>query len=109
MKYTAVMDKIVATEIKVEIVSEGGLILPDSVQDSLPQIMCEVISVGNAVSFTINPGDRFFTHKNSGQIIAPNGDVDNLIRIYNEAEIYCIVKDDVICSCGEGDGCSDCP
>ena len=91
MKLRAVMDKIVALEVKVEVKSAGGLILPDSVKDGLPQVMCEVLSVGEAVSYDLKPGDRFFTHKNSGQVIAPDGDVDNLIRVFNEAEVYCIV------------------
>jgi len=108
MKLIAVNDKIVAIQIKEEIKTEGGIILmEESTNNALPQVLCEVVSVGDEVPFDLKQGDRFYTHANSGQVIAMGRKPEDWYKVFTYQEIFCLVEED--CDCGPGDACDGCP
>ena len=91
MKLQACNDKIVAKEIEQEMKTEGGIVLMESTTKSVfPQIKCEVISVGPDVK-SVKEGDVFYTHIQSGQMIAVTK--DEFYRVYNDTEIYCVIEE----------------
>jgi|GEM_PF-1402651 len=89
MKFVkAVKDKIVVEKIMQDTVTEGGIIIPVSV-DKDPQSFGKVISVGEEIT-TIQPGDIVVFHKNFGMDIMIDRRIMRVL-VYNE--IFGILED----------------
>jgi co-chaperonin GroES (HSP10) len=85
----AVGDNVIGKEIAESKVTEGGIIMPETVQKQLPQKNCEIISVGELVTADIQPGDLAVCHTQAGQAMF----YDNQIYLVLKApEIYGILN-----------------
>ena len=85
--YTAIMDKLVCTEIEIESEQEFIIIRPEST--AKPQVFLKVMSVGDDVK-NVKVGDIVAVHNRAG--MAMMGVNDEVIRIIKEDEIFCIVN-----------------
>lgn len=76
----AVGDNVIGREIAENRVTEGGIIMPESVGKQLPQKMCEIISKGELVEADIRPGDIVVCHTQAGQ------------AMFYDKQIYLVLK-----------------
>jgi len=87
----AVLDKVVAKILDDDRKTEGGIVIPDSVVQ-LPQLTCEVVSVGEDVD-CVEEGDIIYCHRNAGMDILVNR---VQMKILKDQEIYAIITDGIV-------------
>lgn len=86
-----VKDKIVAEIVQEDRVTDGGIVVPDTV-NQLPHLTCLVVSVGNDVTTEVKKGVTIYCHRNAGMDILVNGKV---MKILKDDEVYATVRQDV--------------
>ena len=84
----AVKDKLIVIEIKEERKTEGGIIVPDTVQKD-PQLTCKVLSTGQDVSKEIVKDDIIICHRSAGQAIIFKG---KTMIVLGEGEVYAVLS-----------------
>ena len=88
--------RVLVKRLDAEEVSAGGIVLPDSAQEK-PQ-EAEVVSLGtggkdengNAITFTVNAGDKVLISKYGGTDVKVNGDD---LLIINEGDILGVISE----------------
>ncbi len=85
----AVLDKVVAKIINDDRQTEGGIVIPDSVVN-LPQLTCDVVSVGNEVE-CVKVHDTIYCHRNAGMDILVDGVP---MKVLADKEIYAKITGD---------------
>ena len=83
-KLVAIGDNVIGREI-IETESKGGIIIPETAAPTTPQLECEVVSVGAAVSASLKVGDTIYCHQQGGQALMRDG---VLYRVLKLGEIY---------------------
>ena len=82
-------DKVIAKIKEQSNTTEGGIIVPDTVENE-PQLYCEVISIGENVGSEVEVGNTILVHRNGGMDIIFKREIYKVLK-YDE--IYGVLKD----------------